>query len=140
MDTATTPEAYRISLCSSSDNRPCCNIGIIQKCEVTEMSELVRTAQKLEVSLVKTVHLRDYENEEYTCTSTATFNRAMTPEESAVEIAKLQAEIEYAIFSNLYHRKHITLHDYNMRVEALKAHMRELTGDDSYAEYMMKHK
>ncbi len=101
------------------------------------MSDLQRTAQKLEVSFVKQVHLRDYENEEYTCTTTATFNRVMTPEESAVETAKLQAEIEYAIFNSMYKRKHITVHDYNVRVGALKAHLTELTGDASYAEFMV---
>lgn len=29
------------------------------------MSDLQRTGQRLEVSMVKTVHLRDYGNEEY---------------------------------------------------------------------------
>lgn len=90
------------------------------------MSDLQRTAQKIEVSLVKTIHLRDYENEEYNCTLTATFNRAMTPAEGAVEIAKLQAELEYAIFNTLYERKLITTHDYNVRVNALKEHLTKL--------------
>jgi len=100
------------------------------------MSDVQRTAQKIEVSLVKTVHLRDYENEEYNCSLSATFNRAMTPEENAVEIAKLQAELEYAIFSSLYQRKLITTHDYNVRVDALKRHLTDLGVSEEYFNYM----
>lgn len=100
------------------------------------MSDIQRTAQKVEVSLVKTVHLRDYENEEYRCSLTATFNRALTPEENAVEIAKLQAELEYAIFSTLYQRKAITTHDYNVRVSAIKSGLDELGVGKEFYQYM----
>lgn len=100
------------------------------------MSDLQRTGQRLEVSMVKTIHLRDYENEEYNCTLTATFNRAMTLAEGAVEIAKLQAELEYAIFSTLYQRKLITTHDYNVRVSAIKAHLEKLGVGEEYTNYM----
>ena len=100
------------------------------------MSELHRQSQKIEVSMVKTVHLRDYENEEYSCSLTATFNRAMTPEEGAVEIAKLQAELEYAIFSTLYQRKLITTHDFNVRVSAIKANLEKLGVGKEYTNYM----
>lgn len=101
------------------------------------MSDLHRTAQTLEVSFVKKVHVRDYENEDYSCSTRASFNRAMTPEESAVELAKLQAEVEYAIYSALYKRKLIVTKEYMLRIKALKAHLTALTGDSSVADYML---
>lgn len=86
----------------------------------------IRTAQKLEVTFCKTVHLRDYENETYTGSLSATFNRAMTPEESAVEIAKMQAELEGSIFYTLYKRKQITTPEYHKRIEHINAQLTEL--------------
>lgn len=76
----------------------------------------LRTGQKLEVSFEKNIHLRDYESEKYSGSLTATFNRAMSPEEGTVEINKLQAELEYALYYTLYTRKLITTHDFDMRV------------------------
>ena len=99
------------------------------------MDAPMRTAQKIEVSFHKTVHLRDYENEEYSGSLTATFNRALSPEESTVEINKLQAELEYAIYYSLQARKLITTHDYKLRVEALIAQLTHL-GVENAAEYL----
>lgn len=100
------------------------------------MSDLHRKAQKIEVSFVKSVHLRDYENEEYNCSLSATFNRALTPAEGAVEIAKLQAEADYAIYSNLYQRKLITTHDYNVRVNSIKEHLTQLGVSEENIQYI----
>lgn len=100
------------------------------------MSELQRQAQRIEVSMVKKIHLRDYENEEYSCSLTATYNRAMTPEEGAVEIAKLQAELEYAVFNTLYQRKLITTHDYNTRVSNIKESLAKLGVGTEYTKHM----
>lgn len=103
---------------------------------MSSMPDLQRTAQRLEMSVVKTVHLRDYENEEYSCSMTATYNRTMTPEESAVEISKLQAELEYAIYRTLYQRKLITTHDYNVRVGSIKNDLKALGVSEENLNYM----
>ena len=101
------------------------------------MDSLNRTGQRLEITFKKVVHLRDYENEEYSGSLTATFNRALTPDESVIEINKLQAEIEYAIFNTLYFRKLITTHDYEMRKRLIVAQLEQL-GVKNAAEYLMK--
>lgn len=100
------------------------------------MAEIQRQAQKLEVSMVKTIHLRDYEKEDYSCTLTATYNRALSPEEGAVEIAKLQSELEYAVFNTLYKRKLITTHDYKVRIESIKENLAKLGVGEEFTNYM----
>jgi len=97
--------------------------------------EVIRKAQKIEVSFHKTIHIRDFEMEEYTGSLTVTFDRALTPEESTVEINKLQAELEYAMYYSMYMRKQVTTHELNRRVELLTAQLTQL-GVPNAADYL----
>ncbi|GHU93217.1 hypothetical protein FACS1894208_02290 [Clostridia bacterium] len=97
--------------------------------------EAAKTAQKVEVTFKKVIHLRDYENEEYSGTLTAAYSGALTPDENVAEMAKLQAELEYAVFHTLWTRKLITTHDFTQRKGLVLAQLTAL-GVEKAEEYL----
>jgi hypothetical protein len=83
-----------------------------------------RAGEKLEIVYKKVVHLRDYENEEFTAQATATYSGSLSSEDRAEELARMQAEVEIAVFRALRERKLIIPRDYEVRVSQIPARFR----------------